>query len=458
LITIISGGGIKKGIAEIGQAFEGMGDRIATGVKETLRLQQAQRDLDEQMRGVKITQALLNNAMAENLLRSRDLTLSEEERIEAVRTAQAQQILINEQNVAFAEKELELLVENNRLLEINGQLTDDQRDAQIDAQIKVFQAQKEAADKLRELQNRENEHEARIAAERKKRHDEWLKREAEKAEERRKATNEQADQINHLTMLTLENNEIERKDTKATLDFTLKETELTGEQLAAFNEDRRKREKAANIANFQEVSKANLSAALELDTALADLGIEGGALSKALALTNAIIASKEAIVSAASVKPFFPLGLIAVATATAIGVSQVRAITRTPEVTKKARGGLVEGPSHAQGGVLFGVGRGGHHAELEGGEAVINKYNTKKFRPLLSKINSHGGKGVAFGYGGLVPKFQTGGVAETQLATLGSSIEDAVQSAPPVLILEDLDQAITNIQAVEDISSAGQAD
>ena len=68
---------------------------------------------------------------------------------------------------------------------------------------------------------------------------------------------------------------------------------------------------------------------------------------------------------------------------------------------KFAKGGMVIGNSHAQGGVKFAV--GGRVAELEGGEAVINKRSTALFKPQLSAMNSHNGYGKKFAKGGITP-------------------------------------------------------
>jgi len=68
---------------------------------------------------------------------------------------------------------------------------------------------------------------------------------------------------------------------------------------------------------------------------------------------------------------------------------------------KFAEGGMVVGNSHAQGGVKFAV--GGRVAELEGGEAVINKRSTALFKPQLSAMNSHNGYGKKFAQGGITP-------------------------------------------------------
>lgn len=67
---------------------------------------------------------------------------------------------------------------------------------------------------------------------------------------------------------------------------------------------------------------------------------------------------------------------------------------------KYADGGMVQGASHAQGGVKFGV--GGRVVELEGGEAVINKRSTAMFHAQLSAMNQAGG-GKRFAEGGITP-------------------------------------------------------
>jgi TP901 family phage tail tape measure protein len=54
--------------------------------------------------------------------------------------------------------------------------------------------------------------------------------------------------------------------------------------------------------------------------------------------------------------------------------------------TRFAEGGVVNGPSHAEGGVPFSVkGRGGY--EMEGGEFIVNKEATKRNYSLLRQIN-----------------------------------------------------------------------
>ena len=107
----------------------------------------------------------------------------------------------------------------------------------------------------------------------------------------------------------------------------------------------------------------------------------------------------------------FPQALINAAIMSAgAGVAyagQVSAINKRKFFPKKfEEGGIVNGPSHANGGVPFTVqGRGGY--EMEGGEFIVNKEATARNYDLLQKINNSTktiptiGK-VKFAQGGLV--------------------------------------------------------
>jgi len=83
----------------------------------------------------------------------------------------------------------------------------------------------------------------------------------------------------------------------------------------------------------------------------------------------------------------------------AIGAAQVALIS----AQKFAKGGKVEGPSHAQGGVKMAVPSQNRYVELEGGEYVVSKKATAKHLPLLEAINRDG----IYERGGMVsPNFQ----------------------------------------------------
>ena len=104
---------------------------------------------------------------------------------------------------------------------------------------------------------------------------------------------------------------------------------------------------------------------------------------------------------------------IAAMTAAQIAVIASQKFAKGGLIEKFADGGMVNGKSHAQGGEKFAV--GGRVAELEGGEAVINKRSTAMFKSQLSAMNSAGG-GVKFADGGLLnmPSF-----ASSQFSAIG---------------------------------------
>jgi len=68
--------------------------------------------------------------------------------------------------------------------------------------------------------------------------------------------------------------------------------------------------------------------------------------------------------------------------------SQLSAINKRQFIPKTfAEGGVVEGPSHQEGGVPFTV-RGQSGYEMEGGEYIINKKSAIKYKSLLDEINN----------------------------------------------------------------------
>jgi len=89
--------------------------------------------------------------------------------------------------------------------------------------------------------------------------------------------------------------------------------------------------------------------------------------------------------------PFPASAINALITSGASAISyagQVAAINQRQFVPKKfAEGGMVNGPSHSEGGVPFSVqGKGGY--EMEGGEFIVNKRASHMHRDLLERINN----------------------------------------------------------------------
>lgn len=147
---------------------------------------------------------------------------------------------------------------------------------------------------------------------------------------------------------------------------------------------------------------------------------------KASQLINATIATAVGVASALAAPP--PLGLITAAIAGALGSAQIALIASQP-TPKFAKGGILSGRSHAQGGIPTPFG------ELEGGEAVINKRSTKMFMPLLSSINEAGG-GKKFANGGILEPMSNNALNSMQLANM---IRSAVSAMPnPIVSVTDI--------------------
>lgn len=140
---------------------------------------------------------------------------------------------------------------------------------------------------------------------------------------------------------------------------------------------------------------------------------------KAVDLGQAIVSGALAVANAIASPPFFPANLPIVIATTAAQAAQIATISSQQfsrgGIAQMQDGGVLSGPSHAQGGIPAVVGRR-TPVELEGGEAIINKRSTSRFRPVLSAINQAGG-GRAFEKGGVVPKFQAGGLPSLRVQT-----------------------------------------
>jgi len=132
-----------------------------------------------------------------------------------------------------------------------------------------------------------------------------------------------------------------------------------------------------------------------------------------------------------SVKAAISAGLAAASFA-----AEVAAINSRKFVPKQfEQGGMVSGPSHAEGGVPFSVqGQGGY--EMEGGEFIVNKRATAMHRDLLERINnSQRVKPLAGAY-----KFAQGGLVAAQAnesvdylkAIAEATTSSAIQASKPV--------------------------
>ena len=101
----------------------------------------------------------------------------------------------------------------------------------------------------------------------------------------------------------------------------------------------------------------------------------------------------QAAANSANAFTFGAAGVSQYAIMSALALGRFGVTMGTISSQKFAKGGMVYGNSHAQGGEKFSL--GGRVMELEGGEAVINKRSASAFKDQLSAINVAGG-GVPF--------------------------------------------------------------
>ena len=141
---------------------------------------------------------------------------------------------------------------------------------------------------------------------------------------------------------------------------------------------------------------------------------------------------------------FGATGTTASAIQTAITTANALAQIATIQSQKFAKGGILNGPSHAQGGIKTNLG------ELEGGEAVINKKSTAMFGGTLSAINEAGG-GKKFARGGVLPTPNT-------ITTPNDINKDILRAltnfnlSPTVSVVE-INEAQTRISEIENNST-----
>jgi hypothetical protein len=166
-------------------------------------------------------------------------------------------------------------------------------------------------------------------------------------------------------------------------------------------------------------------------------------------ITQAIINTALAVTSALATKPFLPMGLIAAGIATATGAAQVASI----KAQKFSKGGLLSGPSHAQGGIpMFSKG-GAFYGEAEGGEAVLTKgvMANPALASMASAINVAGGGVPFFANGGVLDPIQSA----TPTDRAADIIASGMKSRQPVLVVEQLRERENSVDVIESLRTIG---
>lgn len=166
-------------------------------------------------------------------------------------------------------------------------------------------------------------------------------------------------------------------------------------------------------------------------------------------ITQAVINTAKAVTSALNTQPFLPAGLIMAGIATAQGAAQIKMIRSQ----KFAKGGILNGPSHAQGGIpMFSKG-GAFYGEAEGGEAVLTKgvMANPALASMASAINVAGGGVPFFANGGVLDPIQSA----TPTDRAADIISAGLKSRQPVLVVEQLRERENSVDVIESLRTIG---
>ena len=272
-------------------------------------------------------------------------------------------------------------------------------------------------------------------------------------------------EANHASELEIRRVQLEQ-DTQQKLDAFLKENELKRtldqenydtnaeilaqrkeleNQIALTDDENEKLRLSNKLTQLTQLEQEAAVSRKQIDEAVTQSKIDGfatvfgmarqafgeqTAVGKAAAIAETTINTYKAAQSAYSSLAGIPvvgpaLGAAAAAFAVVSGLKNVQKIVSTKD--KFARGGIISGPSHANGGVPISTPTG--MIEAEGGEAIINKNSTRMFARELSAINEAGGGKKIFAKGGVV----SGNLAGIQNSVGGgqdfSALTEAIQEA-----------------------------
>ena len=396
-LTQFFSGDFSKSFETLGDAVSGFGSEIAEAAKQGSILAQRERDLVTEKNALLVSQAaeIANLEKLRNF--SDDVTQSLEDRIKATEKARAIIAKQSADNVAIAEKELQLFKDSNDLtnLSIEQQTTL----AELEAEISIKRGEAIATDtgELTKLNGFKDEL-AALEAERRQIEADALVEIERKAEE---AADAEIDRIDKVAAAKI------KADKKVLAD---------------------KKKKAA-----EEVKIAEKAAALKLEAEqnlILNISALGNKFAQGVADIQNAIALKDSIAAVLSAYKNTIGGVLIKAAAAAKAAATTAGLVASLKAIRipKAADGMLIGNSHEQGGMLI---------EAEGGEAIINKRSmaipwVKQQASYLNEL------------GGGVPFFARGGMVTNQSEDPFTNLQRSLEGQRTVLVLDDLDTAQSN--------------
>lgn len=217
--------------------------------------------------------------------------------------------------------------------------------------------------------------------------------------------------------------------------------EAQGAQRLALQEQLAEESAANEERMAQEAKYAAQKKALEQK--MADAEYKSKRAELVASLVQAVANTALAVTKAVSQNPMLG-GLPGSAIATATGAIQIALISKqlaSLKPVKLERGGYIDGPRHSQGGIRIP----GTNTEIEGGEFVVNRRASARYRGLLEELNRYGNTGIRR------PNYYANG-GEISLPTDNSSqmVLDAIKgiNINPVVSVVDISRAQSNLTRV----------
>lgn len=397
-------GDFKGAFADGKGALSGFTDSVNSAVKAGGALADKIDALENAESRFSVSQAKTRKEIDALLIQARNRTTAESDRIKLLEKAERLEVEMNKQALKLAKDRLEIIKLENAA---NTKDEDEEIKRLNEQKAKIIEIENESQNIQEKIQNRKDALLDAAAEREKKRHEDSLKR----FEEHKKKLQSDLETFQKFIQQVKEGHEkqLEAEKKQKEESQKLNDANFANSEKArkkqSDNEkaikDQEKKDSDAAIARKQAEYDAALSFASGTQALMSVLANENAAFAefeKGLTLFKIGLASAEAITKgiAASQDLPFPGNLLAMAgtiaqvTANLIQAKQMieGAPPKAPS-SKFADGGLLDGPSHAAGGI---TGTGAFaNVEVEGGEAIINKRSTALFSPILSAINQIGG-------------------------------------------------------------------
>jgi len=401
--------------ADVKDSISGLGEEITNAVVKTGELEDATVALrTAQIANIAVDAKLRKDLKEFNRI-SEDTTKTLTERLEASQKAEAAENKRVANSLALIAEEIRILEERQQL---SDNIAEDDREL-AELRAESFRIQEESQERLTTQANKTN-----------------ILRTQQEKEQFDIRIQQELDTAARIVEINIAKNDAIIQDNKR--------LELSFEQVSENLQQTALEAAQFQVKTQQDKNQAIFESSAALAGSLANLFGQETAAGKAAAIAQATINTFLGVTQAlASFPP--PVSFILAAAQLAAGLAAVQKIVSTPlpqvtiSPTPFGRGGVLYGPSHAQGGINAGG------VQFEGKEGVINKHAMAIpwIHDAASYLNQQAGGGVSFGHGGITPQIDSN-------QQIVEAINRASLEARVVLVTEDLDVVQNRVAVTED--------